>query len=131
MQITINWSTADELIAADPPVVSRIDAPTPNEVVEELRAKIPGFRRAFDEDGLGVQEFANFGPLMLFKTMFERVLRLMRWLTAARVWGLMRRKARCRCPCQRIDRSVPVPVADGQAVHSRRPKKKPLISTGG
>jgi transaldolase len=70
MHITINWSTADELIAADPPVVSRIDAPTPTEVVEELRAKIPGFRRAFDEDGLAVREFADFGPLMFFKTMF-------------------------------------------------------------
>jgi transaldolase len=70
MHITINWSTADELITADPPVVSRIDAPTPTEVVQELRAKIPGFRRAYDEDGLGVREFANFGPLMLFKTMF-------------------------------------------------------------
>ena len=70
MHITINWSTADELIAADPPVVSRIDAPTPNEVVEELRAKLPGFRRAFDEDGLAVRDFADFGPLMFFKTMF-------------------------------------------------------------
>lgn len=70
MHITINWSTAAELIAADPPVVSRIDAPTPTEVVQELRAKIPGFRRAFDEDGLAAREFANFGPLMFFKTMF-------------------------------------------------------------
>jgi transaldolase len=70
MHITINWSTADELIAANPPVASRIDAPTPTEVVEELRAKVPGFRRAFDDDGLRVQEFAHFGPLMFFRTMF-------------------------------------------------------------
>lgn len=70
MHITINWSTAADLLAADPPVVSRIDAPTPAEAVQELRAKIPGFRRAFDEDGLGVQEFADFGPLVFFKTMF-------------------------------------------------------------
>ncbi len=70
MHITINWSTAEELIAADPPVVSRIDVPTPRETVEELRAKIPGFRRAYDDDGLAVQEFADFGPLVLFKTMF-------------------------------------------------------------
>lgn len=70
MHITINWSTAAELIAADPPVTSRIDAPTPTEVVQELRAKVPGFRRAFDEDGMTVREFANFGPLMFFKTMF-------------------------------------------------------------
>jgi transaldolase len=70
MHITINWSTAEELITANPPAVSRIDAPTPKEVVEELRAKVPGFRRAIDEDGLAVQEFASFGPLMFFKTMF-------------------------------------------------------------
>jgi transaldolase len=70
MHITINWSTADELITANPPVASRIDAPTPAEVVQELRTKIPGFRRAFDEDGLGVEEYADFGPLMFFKTMF-------------------------------------------------------------
>ncbi len=70
IHITINWSTAAELIAADPPATSRIDAPTPEDIVAELRAKIPGFRRAFDEDGLAVQEFADFGPLMFFKTMF-------------------------------------------------------------
>jgi transaldolase len=68
--ITINWSTAAELLAKNPPVVSRIDAPTPKEIVEELRAKLPGFRRAYDEDGLTVEEFADFGPLMFFKTMF-------------------------------------------------------------
>jgi transaldolase len=70
MHITINWSTADELITCNPPVVSRIDVPTPKDVVEELREKIPGFRRAFDEDGLAVNEFSDFGPLMFFKTMF-------------------------------------------------------------
>jgi transaldolase len=70
LHITINWSTAEELIAKDGPVVSHIDAPTPREVVEELRAKVPGFRRAYDEDGLAVGEFADFGPLMFFRTMF-------------------------------------------------------------
>jgi transaldolase len=68
--ITINWSTAAELLATNPPVVSRIDVPTPKEIVEELWAKLPGFRRAYDEDGLAVEEFADFGPLMFFKTMF-------------------------------------------------------------
>jgi len=32
--------------------------------------KVPGFRRAYDDDGLSVEEFASFGPLMFFKTMF-------------------------------------------------------------
>jgi transaldolase len=70
LHITINWSTAEELVAKDGPVGSRIDAPTPREVVDELRVKVPGFRRAYDDDGLSVEEFASFGPLMFFKTMF-------------------------------------------------------------
>lgn len=68
--VTINWKEAQDLVAADGPVVSRIDAPTPEEVVEELRAKLPNFRRAYDEDGLSVKEFAYFGPLVFFKVMF-------------------------------------------------------------
>ncbi len=68
--ITINWSTAEELIRLYPPVESRIDTPTPREVVEELAAKLPGFRRAYEEDGMKPDEFADFGPVMLFKTMF-------------------------------------------------------------
>jgi len=68
--ITINWSTAEELIQLDPPVEKRIDIPTPREVVEELSAKLPGFRRAYEEDGMQLEEFADFGPVMLFKTMF-------------------------------------------------------------
>ena len=70
MHVTINWSTAEELIAANLPVTSRIDAATPAEVVQELRAKVPGFRRAYDDDGLTVQEFKDFGPLMYFRAMF-------------------------------------------------------------
>jgi transaldolase len=68
--ITVNWSTAEELLAADGPVTARIDVPTPREAVEELRAKVPGFRRAYDEDGLAVEEFADFGPLVFFRAMF-------------------------------------------------------------
>ncbi len=70
LHITINWSTAEEAVATDGPVGSHIDAPTPREVVDELRVKVPGFRRAYDDDGLCVEEFAAFGPLMFFKTMF-------------------------------------------------------------
>ncbi|HSB72898.1 MAG TPA: hypothetical protein VLT62_26530 [Candidatus Methylomirabilis sp.] len=34
------------------------------------REKVPNFRRACDEDGLSVEEFADYGPLVSFKTMF-------------------------------------------------------------
>ncbi len=70
MHVTINWSTAAELIAKDPPAENRIDLPAPKEVVRELSAKLPGFRRAYEDDGMDLGEFADFGPVMLFKTMF-------------------------------------------------------------
>jgi transaldolase len=70
IHITINWKEADELIKLDGPVVPRMDTPTPHEVVDELSAKLPDFRRAYYEDAIHPKEFADFGPLMLFKAMF-------------------------------------------------------------
>jgi transaldolase len=70
IHVTINWSTAASLIAADGPVVSRIDVRTPQAILEELSGKLPDFRKAYDEDGLSPVEFAEFGPLLLFRGMF-------------------------------------------------------------
>jgi transaldolase len=70
IHITINWKEADELLRLDGPVVKRMDTPTPQEVVEELAAKVPSFRRAYDESAMHPHEFEAFGPLMFFKTMF-------------------------------------------------------------
>ncbi len=71
MHITINWEgTADKLIISDPPVVFRIDTPVPRHVVDELLEKIPDFRKAYLEDGITVEEFKNFGPVDLFRSMF-------------------------------------------------------------
>ena len=71
MHITINWKgTADKLIEEDPPVVYRMDTPAPQQVVDELLEKIPDFRRAYEEDGLSRAEFADYGPVMLFRSMF-------------------------------------------------------------
>jgi transaldolase len=72
MHVTINWSTAEEILAADPPLTPRMDVKTPREVVEELRAKLPDFRRAWDLDGLAPEEFAEFGPVRYFLGMFIR-----------------------------------------------------------
>ena len=68
--ITINWSTAAELIEGDFPVESRIDAETPAEVIKELSAKLPDFRKAYDEDGLKIEDFAGYGPVQLFRNAF-------------------------------------------------------------
>jgi hypothetical protein len=39
-------------------------------MVDELKEKCPAFRAAYDEDGLTVDEFATFGPVNLFRSMF-------------------------------------------------------------
>lgn len=67
---TMNWSTVQELIDADEPVVSRIDAKVPEPVVEELLAKLPHFHRAFHEDALPVEQFKDFGPVVHFRNSF-------------------------------------------------------------
>ncbi len=69
--VTINWKGgAGDLIEANPPVVRRFANPVPLSVVEDLRKGIGDFRRAYDEDGLKPEEFAAFGPVVLFRTMF-------------------------------------------------------------
>jgi transaldolase len=47
--------------ASDVPVVSRIDAPVPQPIVDAL-AKFPDFQRASTENGLTVEEFDGFPP---------------------------------------------------------------------
>ena len=68
--ITINYSTFEELLELDPPVVDRIHAEDDATVIAELRDKIPDFRRAYDDDGLAPHEFANFAPLLRFRNNF-------------------------------------------------------------
>jgi transaldolase len=70
MHITINWSTAAELIGSAPPVEPRIDVETPASVIEQLSAACPDFTRAYNEDGLAPGEFAEYGPVRLFRNMF-------------------------------------------------------------
>jgi transaldolase len=78
---TINWEgTADKLLEQDPPVVYRLFNPVPDRVIGELTEKLPDFRRGYEEEGLKVEEFYDFGPVCLFRDMFtaswQRVLGL-------------------------------------------------------
>ena len=70
LAVTLNWGTMKELIDKDGPVLSRIDLETPQSVVTELRDKLPNFRRAYDEGALSPEEYKDFGPVVLFRTMF-------------------------------------------------------------
>jgi transaldolase len=76
---TINWEgTADQLLEQDPPVVYRLFNPVEKYVIDELMEKLVDFRRGYLEDGLEVEEFEEFGPVKLFRSMFlsswEKVL---------------------------------------------------------
>jgi transaldolase len=70
IHITINWSTAQELVEADGPVAPRIDAETPRAVIEELSEKLDDFRLAYQEDALPVNGYVDYGPVQLFRNAF-------------------------------------------------------------
>jgi transaldolase len=71
--VTINWEgTADKLIEQDPPVVYRLFNPVPEKVLDELMEKLPDFRRGYLDDGLSVEEFEHFGPVLLFRSSFVK-----------------------------------------------------------
>ena len=68
---TINWEgTADQLLQQDPPVVYRLFNPVPQKVIDELIEKLPDFKRGYLEQGLEIEEFENFGPVNLFRSIF-------------------------------------------------------------
>ena len=69
-QCTINWSTAQQLLAADPPIVDRMSIPTPAHIVQELLEKLPDFRLAWNAHALQAEEFADYGPVQLFRNNF-------------------------------------------------------------
>jgi len=71
--ITINWEgTADKLVEQDPPVVYRLFNPVTQRVIDELMEKLPDFRRGYLDDGLNEEEFADFGPVQLFRNSFVK-----------------------------------------------------------
>lgn len=68
--ITINWSTADEILKANPPIVDRINDPPSDEIINLLKVNLPPFARAHALDGLAQAEFKTYGPVVLFRNWF-------------------------------------------------------------
>jgi transaldolase len=58
---TMPYEWAVKANASDIPVIPRIQNPVDPQIVETLYAKIPDFRRAYDEDGLGPQTVDSYG----------------------------------------------------------------------
>ena len=43
---------------------------TSQSIIDELKEKFVDFRKAYDEGGLPVDEFADYGPVQLFRNAF-------------------------------------------------------------
>jgi len=70
---TINWKgMADSLIELNPPVVNRFSNPVPASVLESLLDKVPEFRKAWFINGIESEEYEHYGPVVLFRTSFEK-----------------------------------------------------------
>lgn len=71
--VTINWKgTADQLIAQNPPAVQRFLQPTPLSVVDELLEKLEDYRKAYLVNAITADEYESFGPVVLFRSSFEK-----------------------------------------------------------
>lgn len=86
--ITMNWGgSVDKLLELDKPVVSRLFNPVQEHVLDELLTKVPGFRQAYMENGLSVDEYEEYGPVDYFRQMFisswNEVLRVIKERRAA------------------------------------------------
>ena len=46
--------------------------PVPEHVIAELAAKLPDFRRGYEDEGLHVDEYDEFGPVELFRSIFVK-----------------------------------------------------------
>jgi transaldolase len=70
---TINWKgTAEDLVLQNPPVVSRFDNPVAESVLDSLIATLVDFRSAYFVGGLHQEHYAEFGPVELFCSSFQK-----------------------------------------------------------
>ena len=71
--VTINWSgTADVLIKSNTPVVQRFFQPNDDRLIDELMEKLKDYRKAYMVNGIAAEEYEEFGPVVYFRTMFEK-----------------------------------------------------------
>ncbi len=70
IHITINWSTAVDIMNMDRPASDFKPVRPEAKVVDELLEKLPVFRQAYMDDGLALADFAAYGPVQLFRNAF-------------------------------------------------------------
>ena len=72
LAMTISVSHARPLVELNFPVISRIDAEPPTDILHELMNNFLDFRRAYTADGLRPNEFRKFGPCVKFQKACEK-----------------------------------------------------------
>lgn len=70
MHVTCGWNFIDEMNRTNPEILSRIDAMASPEELEELKEKIPAFRRAYEADGLVAAYLSSHPAFELFHNGF-------------------------------------------------------------
>lgn len=58
------------MLEKDPLVVSRLFNQVSDYVVDELMEKLPDFKKGYLDNGLEVEEYDEFGPLVKFRNAF-------------------------------------------------------------
>jgi transaldolase len=80
--LTIPYPWALQFNNSDIEVKERFQNPVDEEIIKELYKKFPDFRRAYDEDGLTIDEFDSFGPavrtLRAFISSYHELVGLIR-----------------------------------------------------
>ena len=71
--VTMNWNGhISELLRLNPPVVRRFSAAPDSALTDELSAVFPDFRKAYTPGSLPLAEFETFGPVVRFRSAFEK-----------------------------------------------------------
>jgi transaldolase len=60
--VTLTHEWQKRFNASDIPVIPRMDTPVDQQIVDGLYGKFADFRRAYDEKGMTVDEFDDYGP---------------------------------------------------------------------
>jgi transaldolase len=70
MHATINWSTFAEILAMNPAPTASCADPIDPAITRDLSRTFPEVEKALRPDGLALDEFAEFGPVLFFRDKF-------------------------------------------------------------
>lgn len=60
--LTIPYAWQVQINKSDIPVINRFEHPVPDDILQELMKRFPDFNRAYEPEGLRLEEFDTFGP---------------------------------------------------------------------